>query len=189
MSIRHLPLFLAMLCSVKPAVAEVTPDLQALLGHQLKRLHASEVVDLQQRYAGKPLLIVNTASHCGYTGQFEGLEALYRQYHGRGLMMAGFPSHSFRQEASDEAKTAEVCFVNFGVSFDMYAPIAVRGKGAHPIFQELARQSQAPRWNFYKYLIDREGRVVGVFPSKTRPDAPELRAVIERQLQADSATH
>lgn len=164
------------------AQADLVPDRQALYGHHLPRLHASEVVDLQARYAGKPLLVVNTASHCGFTGQFAGLEALYQTYRERGLMMAGFPSNSFRQEAADEAKTANVCFVNYGVTFDMYRPIAVRGADAHPLFRELARQAGAPKWNFYKYLIDRDGRVVKVFPSTTAPDSPALRAAIEALL-------
>lgn len=155
---------------------------EALLGYQLKRLHSSEIVDLQARYTGKPLLFINTASHCGYTSQFRGLEALHQRFKGQGLMVAGFPSDSFRQEAKDEAKTADVCFKNFGVTFDMYAPIPVKGDNAHPLFKELARQSQAPKWNFFKYLIDRDGTVVAVFPSTTKPDAPELTMAIEKLL-------
>lgn len=154
----------------------------ALLGYQLKRLHSSEVIDLQQRYAGKPLLFINTASHCGFTPQFKGLEALHQQFKEKGLMVAGFSSDSFRQEAKDEAKAADVCFKNFGVTFDMYSTIPVKGQNAHPLFRELARQSQAPKWNFYKYLIDREGHVVAVFPSSTKPDAPELIEAIEQLL-------
>lgn len=156
------------------------PD--ALYDHELRRLHSSEVVDLRERLAGKPLLIVNTASHCGFTGQFSGLEALHQTYSAAGLRVVGFPSNDFRQEAADEAATAEVCFVNYGVTFDMFAPIAVRGSNAHPIFQELARQSQAPRWNFYKYLVSPEGVVVDVFSSMTGPDSPRLRAAIESLL-------
>jgi glutathione peroxidase len=179
-----LGLLFGMLFSFKAVSADATPDLDALLGHQLKRLHASEVVNLKQRYVGKPLLFVNTASHCGFTGQFEGLEALYKAYKDRGLMVAGFPSNSFRQEADEEAETAQVCFINFGVTFDMYSPIPVRGRDAHPIFSELARQSRAPKWNFYKYLIDRDGRVVASFSSRTRPDDPELLKAIEALLDA-----
>jgi glutathione peroxidase len=157
-------------------------DINQLLDHQLRRLHANETVDLKAAYQGKPLLFVNTASHCGFTGQFEGLEALHQRYKDRGLILAGFPSNSFRQEADDEAETAKVCFYNFGVSFDMYAPISVRGSDAHPIFAELARQSRAPRWNFYKYLIDQNGRVVEVFPSTTSPDSKRVEQAIEALL-------
>lgn len=183
MLLRKIGLLFGMMFSFHGVTADTLPDLDALLGHELKRLHASEVVNLRERYAGKPLLFVNTASRCGFTGQFEGLEALHQEYKDRGLMVAGFPSNSFRQEEADEADTAAVCFVNFGVSFDMFSPIIVRGRDAHPLFQELARQSSAPKWNFYKYLIDRDGRVVASFPSTTKPDSPALRKAIEALLK------
>lgn len=96
--------------------------------------------------------------------------------------MVGFPSNDFRQEAADEESTAQVCFVNYGVSFAMFAPISVRGADAHPIFRELARQSHAPRWNFYKYVVDSSGKVVDVFPSLTTPDSPRLQRAIESIL-------
>jgi glutathione peroxidase len=154
----------------------------ALLDHEMRRLHSAEVVNLRERYAGQPLLVVNTASHCGYTGQFKDLEAVHKAYGARGLKVIGFPSNDFRQEADDEAATAEVCFVNYGVSFDMYSPIHVRGDQAHPIFRELARQSSAPRWNFHKYVVDRDGRVVASFPARVKPTARELKAAIESVL-------
>lgn len=174
-------LLIALLFAHQPLFA-ASAGSSELLAHKMKRLHSPEVVSLEERYAGKPLLIINTASHCGYTPQFKGLEALYKKYGKQGLMVAGFPSNSFRQEAKDEEETAAVCYRNYGVTFDMYAPIAVKGDDAHPLFKELARQSQAPRWNFFKYLIDRDGKVVAVFPNTTRPDAPEFIGAIERLL-------
>lgn len=154
----------------------------ALLGHELRRLHSPEMVKLE-RYAGQPLLIVNTASHCGFTRQFKGLEAVHQKYGDKGLKVLGFSSNDFNQEARDEAKAAEVCFVNFGVSFDMFATIPVRGEGAHPLFRELARQSgQQPQWNFHKYVVDRSGRVVATFPSSVEPDERQLREAIEAVL-------
>ena len=154
----------------------------ALLGHELRRLHSPETVKLD-RYAGQPLLIVNTASHCGFTRQFEGLETVHKEYAERGLRVLGFSSDDFNQEAKDEAKAAEVCFVNFGVTFDMFATIPVRGEGAHPLFRELARQSgEPPQWNFHKYVVDRSGRVVAAFPSRVEPGAQELRVAIEGVL-------
>jgi glutathione peroxidase len=153
-----------------------------MFDHELRRLHSDVVVNLRERFAGQPMLVVNTASHCGYTGQFSGLEALHRRYRERGLKVVGFASDDFRQEAKDEAEAAKVCFVNYGVSFDMFAPIRVSGAQAHPFFRELARQSEAPRWNFHKYVIDRHGRVVAAFPSRVEPDAPELAAAIEGVL-------
>lgn len=153
-----------------------------LYDHSLRRLHADESVRLADRYAGQPVLVVNTASHCGFTRQFRELEAVHQRYKERGLKVAGFPSDDFRQEAANEAETAEVCFQNFGVTFDMYAPIHVTGAEAHPLFREIARQSAAPEWNFHKYVIDRNGRVVAAFGSRTKPDAPEVIAAIEKAL-------
>jgi glutathione peroxidase len=159
------------------------PNTDALYHHQLKRLHSAEVVDLRERFAGKPMLVINTASFCGFTGQFEGLEALHQQYKDQGLMVVGFPSDDFNQEAKNEEKSAEVCFINYGVTFDMFSPIHVKGDNAHPIFREIARQSDTPpRWNFYKYVIDRDGKVTAAFSSMTSPDSDKLRKAIEAVL-------
>ena len=152
------------------------------LDHEVKRLHSSETVELCQEYAGKPLLIVNTASHCGFTPQFKGLEALHQKYKDRGLVVLGFPSNDFFQESSDESETAEVCYINYGVTFPMMSTVSVRGSSAHPIFKELARQSGAPLWNFYKYVINAEGVVVKRFSSMTAPDSNKLRRTIESVL-------
>lgn len=158
------------------------PDTAALFDHELRRLHSPELVNLRERFAGQPLLVVNTASHCGYTGQFGGLEKLHQQYRDAGLKVVGFPSNDFNQESDNEEVTARVCFENFGVSFDMFAAIGVRGDGAHPVFRELARQSEAPRWNFHKYIVDREGRVVAHFSSRISPESRELKRAIESVL-------
>ncbi|THF66300.1 glutathione peroxidase [Pseudothauera nasutitermitis] len=179
---RHLFILpLLLLLASLPASAEPGGP-AALFDHTMRRLHSPETVDLRASYAGQPLLIVNTASHCGFTDQFGDLETIHQTYRERGLKVIGFPSNDFRQEADDEADTARVCFVNFGVSFDMFAPIHVRGDDAHPIFRELARQSSAPRWNFHKYVVDREGRVVGAFPARTSPTSREVREAIESVL-------
>ena len=160
-----------------------TAQAYSLLDHDLRRLHSSETVNLRELAGDAPaVLLVNTASHCGFTGQFEGLEALHREYAKQGLKVIGFSSDSFNQEADDEAAAAETCFVNFGVTFDMMATIPVRGANAHPIFVELARQSRAPRWNFNKYLVDADGEVVEVFGALTGPDSRKLRRAIEQLL-------
>lgn len=179
-SLRLLSVLTSLFLLIFSGIAAATPN--DLYDHELRRLHSSETVNLREHLAGQPLLIVNTASHCGFTGQFSGLEQLHQTYAEAGLRVVGFPSNDFRQEAADEADTAAVCFVNYGVSFDMFAPISVRGADAHPIFRELARQSQAPRWNFYKYLVNRDGEVVQVFSSMTSPDSDRLRNAIERLL-------
>lgn len=165
-----------------PAFSAMAGDCPAYLDHQLKKLHSSEEVNLCEEHAGSPILIVNTASHCGFTPQFEGLEALHKQYVDRGLVVVGFSSNDFHQEAASEQKAAEVCYVNYGVTFTMVASVSVKGDGAHPVFRELARQSTAPKWNFNKYVIDSDGNVVRHFNSGTRPDSPLLIESIESVL-------
>ena len=152
------------------------------LDHSMRKLHSKENVNLCQVQGGKPMLVINTASHCGYTPQFKGLEALYQQYRDRGLTVVGFASDDFRQEAKDEAKAGEVCYVNYGVTFTMIAPSPVKGPDANPIFSELAEQTQAPSWNFNKYLVDSSGKVVQHFGSNTSPDSKVLQAAIESVL-------
>ena len=155
-------------------------DCPAFLDHEFKKLHSSDSVNLCSAYAGKPMLIVNTASHCGYTPQFKGLEALHRKYQDRGLVVVGFPSDDFNQEAKSEAKTADICYVNYGVTFTMLAPSAVTGTKANPVFRDLNRRAGAPSWNFNKYLVSADGKSVQRFDSDVTPDSPQLtRAVVQ----------
>ena len=161
------------------AAAEACP---AFLDHDFKKLRSRDSVNLCVAAAGKALLIVNTASHCGYTRQFEGLEALHRKYKDRGLFVVGFPSDDFKQEADTEAETAEVCFVNYGVTFTMLSPTSVKGAGANPVFAELAARTEAPAWNFNKYLVSADGKRVEHFASKVTPGSDELAGAIEKLL-------
>ncbi len=172
------PLLLAVAFGAGAARADC-PD---YLDHELRKLHSSKVVNLCESAAGKPLLIVNTASHCGFTPQFAGLEEIHREYAAQGLAVVGFASDDFRQAAKDEETAAEICYVNYGVTFTMLAPTQVRGDGANPVFAELARQSEAPGWNFNKYVVDRNGEVVAHFGSTTAPDSSALRTAIEDVL-------
>ncbi len=167
--------------SSAPSSAKVS-ECPGYLDYEFRKLHSSKTINLCTEYAGKPLLIINTASFCGFTPQFKGLEALHKKYDDRGLVVVGFPSDDFRQEADGEAKTAEVCFLNYGVTFTMLAPISVKGANAHPLFKELARQSKAPRWNFNKYLVGPSGAVVKHFGSSTTPESPILIESIEKVL-------
>jgi len=155
----------------------------AFLNHDYKKLHSDETINICKAYAGKPLLLVNTASHCGYTPQFRGLEAVYKKYGERGLVVIGFPSDDFNQEAQTQAETAQVCYVNYGVTFTMLAPLAVTGDSANPVFKELARQSRAPTWNFNKYLVSGDGIVMHYFDSSTPPDSPEFEDAIEQLIR------
>ena len=164
---------------VAGAASAECPD---YLNHDLRKLHSRDMVNLCEVGAGKPMLIVNTASHCGFTPQFKELEVVYQQYRDKGLQVVGFASDDFKQEAKDEQKAADICYVNYGVTFTMLAPSHVRGKEANPVFLELANQSKAPSWNFNKYLVDSTGKVVKRFDSSTTPDSAVMRQAIESVL-------
>ena len=137
-------------------------------------------------YAGKVVLVVNTASECGYTPQYEGLEALYRKYRERGLVVLGFPSNDFGgQEPGSNKDIAAFCVNQYAIDFPIFAKTSVRGAQANSLFAELARATgAAPRWNFHKYLVDRSGREVTSFDTKVAPGDPQLLAAIERLLEA-----
>jgi len=152
------------------------------LNHDLRKLHSQELINLCGMSPGAPLLIVNTASHCGYTKQFTGLQELNDQYRDQGLRVVGFASDDFRQEAKNEEEAANICYVNYGVTFTMFAPTHVRGDDANPVFRELANQTEAPSWNFNKYIVDSTGKVVKHFGSSTSPDSPALKQAIESVL-------
>ena len=152
------------------------------LDHKLNKLHSSQIIDLCAQTAGKPVLLINTASYCGYTYQFTGLEALYQRYKDRGLVVVGFPSDDFNQEDDDEAKTADICYINHGVTFAMTDVINVKGSDAHPVFQHLANETKRPNWNFNKYLVDKDGNVIELFRSGVEPDSRKLQAAIEAVL-------
>jgi glutathione peroxidase len=158
-------------------------DCPAWLDQDFRKLRSAETVNLCTAHAGKPLLIVNTASYCGYTPQFKGLEALHQKYREQGLVVVGFPSDDFNQEAADQADTAEVCYVNYGVKFTMLEPTAVKGPQANPVFKELARQSRAPGWNFNKYLVAPDGQVVQYFGSSVDPGSREMNEAIAALLR------
>ncbi len=139
-----------------------------------------------RQFAGKPLLIVNTASRCGFTPQYEGLQALWSQHRDRGLTVIGVPSNQFGgQEPGSETDIASFCSSNYGVSFPMTEKLDVRGSNADPLFRWLAQQGgmlSRPRWNFFKYVIGRDGRLADWFSSVTSPDSPRLRTAVSRVL-------
>ena len=138
------------------------------------------------RLRGRVVLAVNTASRCGYTRQFEGLEALHDRRAGDGLAVIGFPSNDFRQELTADREIAEFCELNYGVSFPMAASSRVTGAGANPLFAAIAARpgpaGEPPNWNFEKYLLDRSGRLVARFASSVEPDDPALLSAVDALL-------
>jgi glutathione peroxidase len=177
------PLPRATVVAAANAASTATQSCPAFLGQDYRKLHSSENVNLCKAFAGKPMLIVNTASHCGFTPQFKGLEAVHEKYKGRGLVVVGFSSDDFNQEAKDESEAADTCFINYGVTFTMLAPQHVKGPEANAVFKELAKQTQAPKWNFNKYLVTADGKVTQYFDSRVAPDSPEFNDAIEKLLK------
>ena len=166
-----------------PALAQAqTQACPAILQHSFPRLQDEKPQDLCQ-YSGKVLLVVNTASYCGFTPQYKGLEALDSKYRSRGLVVLGFPSNDFAQESGSNKEIADFCENTFGVKFPMFSKSSVRGPQANALFKELAKVSgTTPKWNFYKYLIARDGTVVESYSSLTSPGDRSFIRDVEKQL-------
>jgi glutathione peroxidase len=156
-----------------------------VLDYDLRLLADQSEVNLCEAYPGKVLLVVNTASKCAFTGQYEGLEALFDEYRERGLVVLGFPSNDFgAQEPGSEQEIQNFCRSTYSVRFPMFAKTSVRGETAAPFWKNLATVSgTVPKWNFHKYLIDRDGHFVAEFSSLTQPQSLRLREQIEALLQ------
>lgn len=154
----------------------------ALYNHQLTTLDGKpfNLCD----YQDKPILVVNTASKCGFTPQFEALESLYKQYKSQGLLVIGFPSNDFKQELGDDKKIGDFCKMTYGVEFPMMSKSAVRGSDVNPLYKQLiAKTGTKPKWNFYKYVIAPEGKKVTVFSSLTKPDSKAIMKEITPYLK------
>jgi len=143
------------------------------------------------RFAGKPLMVVNTASRCGFTYQYDGLQALYDRYRDRGFVVLAVPSDDFGgQELADEAAVKHFCAVNFNLDLPMTSITKVKGRNAHPFYawaREELGASKSPRWNFHKYLVDAEGGLVGAFPTRLDPESQKVRRAVEALLDAADA--
>lgn len=156
----------------------------ALLNHRFERLQDGAPQDLCQ-YAGRVLLVVNTASYCGFTKQYEGLEALYAKYREQGLVVLGFPSNDFQQETGSAEQIADLCFNTYGVRFPMFDKTVVSGPQANALYQQLRQATGvSPRWNFHKYLVGRDGQVLQQFASATEPMSRALTQAVEAALRA-----
>lgn len=169
----------ALLLAVAVEASAACPD---YLQGDYRKLHSSDTVNLCELATDKPMLVINTASHCGFTKQFKGLEALHEKYKDQGLVVVGFASDDFNQEAKDEEEAADICFVNFGVTFTMLAPTHVKGENANALFKSLAAQADEPKWNFNKYLLDKNGKLVEHFGSTDAPDSKKIAKAIEAVL-------
>lgn len=156
----------------------------ALLDQDFRRLASDEVVNLSDAYAGKVILVVNTASKCGNTPQYDALEELYENYGDDGFVVLGFPSNDFMgQEPGTEEEIQEFCRLTYKVKFPMFEKVTVKEGKAHPFFDQLAAASGTyPTWNFHKFLIGRDGKLVSQFSPRTKPDSKAVVAGIEAAL-------
>jgi glutathione peroxidase len=175
-------LLLGFAMTIASQAAEKTPP---VLDFKMKSLDGKEV-DLS-KYKGKVVLIVNTASKCGYTPQYEQLQAVYEKYGPKGLEVVGFPCNQFgKQEPGSAADIREFCTKNYGVTFDMFAKVDVNGADAAPLYKYLtskAEDSGPVKWNFEKFLISKDGQILARYRSKVKPDDPQVVKAIEAALK------
>jgi glutathione peroxidase len=166
-----------------PAAPAAPAACPAILKQTFNRLQDETPQNLCQ-YAGKVILVVNTASYCGYTNQYEGLEAMYAKYGSKGLVVLGFPSNDFgKQEPGNSKEIADFCYNTYGVKFPMFSKSVVSGSTPNPLFANLIKiTGKAPAWNFHKYLIDRNGKVIDNFASKVTPTDKQLVGEVEKAL-------
>ena len=166
-----------------PAIAAAAGTCPALLQHQFNRQQDETPQNLCQ-YAGKVVLVVNTASYCGFTSQYQGLEDLFAKYQSRGFVVLGFPSNDFgKQEPGSAKEIADLCFNTYGVKFPMFSKTVVSGAQRNAFYTALVKATDTtPKWNFHKYLIDRTGKVVTSYSSLTAPDSKNLITAIEKAL-------
>lgn len=174
---------LVLIVFVSPVQAE-GPTCSDILDFDRKPLAEKGSVNLCEEYQGKVIVVVNTASKCGYTYQYDGLEELYSRYKNEGLVVLGFPSNDFaNQEPGDEKQIKTFCRLTYGVKFPMFAKTHVARGTDDPLYKALARAAGTyPAWNFHKYLIDREGRLVANYPSRSEPLGGDLEAAVKELL-------
>jgi glutathione peroxidase len=172
----------ALVCPLSSIAAE--SPCPSALDHKFANLR-DEPVSLCQ-FRGEVLLVVNTASECGYTPQYEGLEKLYRRYRDKGFAVLGFPANDFGgQEPGSNKEIAQFCQLNYGVTFPMFAKTSVAGANANPLYRALAAKTgKPPRWNFHKYLLDKTAQPVAAFESSVDPADPRITSQIEKLLAA-----
>jgi len=174
-----------MICSanaVEATAPTTTSTCPNYLNHDFKKLHSTETINLCTLHQNKPMIIINTASHCGYTHQFKDLESLYQKYKSQGVELVGFASDDFKQAAKSEMEAATICYKNYGVTFTMLAPTHVKGNNANPTFSHLNTQTTRPSWNFNKYLVSADGKTIQHFGSNTKPLDSKLETALKQSL-------
>ena len=174
-------IFVMVLCATYSFAGQICPD---SLDFEVRKLGSSKRINLCNEYSGKVILVVNTASKCGFTPQFKGLEALYKAKKDQGLVILGFPTNDFgAQELSSDSKISDFCRINYGVTFPMFTKVKIKGANAHPFYKKLMDEAKSrPRWNFHKYLIGRDGRVIESFSSFVKPTSKTIRGAIDNIL-------
>lgn len=179
---------LALIVTMGVDRAKGADDVQGIHTFTLNDIDGQDVA--LSAYQGQVLLVVNVASKCGFTRQYAGLEKLYEKYKGQGFAILGFPANNFLgQEPGTEAEIKSFCRLTYGVTFPMFSKISVKGKTIHPLYAFLTSKEEHPEhggaitWNFNKFLIGKDGRVIGRFGSRTEPEDPELAAAIEKALE------
>ena len=181
--VKSLSFWLIIACSAFSASVQAERDC-GILDQNVRLLASDDVRNLCHDYPAKLYLIVNTASECAFTPQYEELESLYQDYASRGLMIFGFPSNDFlNQEPADEDEIRSFCNTNFDVTFPMFEKTVVTGSNPSPLYADLAADFGAPRWNFYKYLVDADGVVIKRFTSIARPENSRFREKIDEILR------
>ena len=194
-AILSLSSFLLACCNAQPSAAEARrkSSSESRKGpeslHELKARRIDGKAEPLSNYRGKVLLVVNTASECGYTYQYAGLEKLHQKYKDRGFAVLAFPSNDFGGQEPGSAKDiAKFCSSTFKVSFPVFDKVKTKGPGQSPVYAFLTRDHEAPKWNFFKYLVDKRGRVLKVYPSVVEPESVEIQQSLERELKARSST-
>ncbi len=153
--------------------------------HELTMNRLDGTPEALASYKGKVVLVVNTASECGYTPQYQGLEKLWQELSPKGVVVLGFPSNDFgKQEPGTAEDIRAFCQKNYGVTFPMFEKVATKGEGAAPLYKLLSARAGEPKWNFHKYLVGKNGEVIKGFPSSITPESGELRSAIEAALAA-----
>ena len=169
---------------IMASTISIASDGASLLDQDFRRLASDEVINLGEAYSGKVVLVVNTASKCGNTPQYEGLEKLYQEYGDDGLVVLGFPSNDFLgQEPGTEEEIQDFCRLTYSVKFPMFEKVTVKEGNAHPFFDDLAAAAGTyPTWNFHKFLIGRDGQLISQFSPRTKPYSDELLSSIQEAI-------